>query len=123
MKKEKKINNLDIRIVQSIYRITGRRINDLKEEIEFLRSLIKKKKINNVDEDGLYCAKNKTNGKYLNYASSKKRFFSNKFNYYVVESPFPTLRPKEHIENCLFKWIINTPEPFNYALICMVEAK
>ena len=31
MKKEKKINNLDIRIVQSIYRITGRRINDLKE--------------------------------------------------------------------------------------------
>lgn len=65
----------------------------------------------------MYAIKNVKENTYLNYASKRKKWFSKGFVGHSVSSPFPTLRPKEHIEKYFNKWINNTCEPENYILV------
>lgn len=70
--------------------------------------------------DTLYYVRNIKTGEALNYASYSKKWFSKAYTYYVVESPFPTLRPKSHFET-FKKWILNTPNPDDYKIVKMRE--
>lgn len=70
----------------------------------------------------LYTIRNIKTGEYLDYANKKRKLFNkNKFSYYLVETPFPTLRPKEHIEKYFKVWISNTPFPEDYVIIKFEE--
>lgn len=69
----------------------------------------------------LYAVKNIDEGTYLNYASKKKNIFSKRISHYVVESPFPTLRPRSHIKENFVKWIMCTPYPEDYKIVQFTE--
>ena len=66
-----------------------------------------------------YCVMNIKTGDFLNWAEKKKKLFSKNFKYETSNSPFPTLRPFEHIEKHFRKWIDNTPNPEDYVIVCM----
>ncbi len=75
--------------------------------------------------ENMYCVKNiKTNG-FLNYAkksNTRNWKFQKIQKFYSTESPFPTLRPEEHILQ--FKqWIKNTATPANYKIVEFKQLK
>ena len=68
----------------------------------------------------MYAVMNVKEGGFLNYASKRKKIFSKGYVGHTVESPFPTLRPKEHIERHFKKWIRNTMFPEDYKIVKFV---
>ena len=69
----------------------------------------------------MYAVKNIKEGNYLNYAEKRKKWFGKGWKGHTVSSPFPTLRPKKHIDKCLKKWIERTFNPKNYVIVKFVE--
>lgn len=65
----------------------------------------------------LYAVKNIEEGTYLNYAEKKRKVLSKGWRFYSTHSPFPTLRPKEHIKKHFEVWIINTCYPEKYRIV------
>ncbi len=65
----------------------------------------------------MYCVMNVKTKQFLNYASKRKKMFGSGTSYHVVTSPFPTLRPKEHIELFFKKWIGNVYNPEDYEIV------
>lgn len=64
-----------------------------------------------------YCVYNHKEKSFLNYAEKKKLFWRKGIHYYVVHSPYPTLRPRSHIIKHFQKWIENTPKPEHYEIV------
>ena len=65
----------------------------------------------------MYAVKNIKDGNYLNYASKRKKWLSKGWVGRTIQSPFPTLRPKDHIEKHFKKWIANTCHPQDYVIV------
>lgn len=69
----------------------------------------------------MYAVKNIKDNNYLNYASKRKKFIGKGFKGYSTSSPYPTLRPKEHIKKHFMKWINNTFNPEDYVIVEFTE--
>ena len=65
----------------------------------------------------MYAVKNKNGEGFLNHASKRKKVFSKGMVGHAVHSPYPSLRPKSHIEKHFKKWIANTFDPEDYVII------